>query len=114
VNAGGGSSGDGSGGPERVGDVLGGLFDRLGITREIARQGTLERWDEVVGPRIASVTQPSAVSGGVLFVKVTSSAWLSELNLMRHDILRRLNAGQGEGRVERIVFTLWEKPPDDR
>jgi len=103
----------GSGGPDRVGDLLGGVFRKLGMTEEVARQGAVQRWEEVVGERIAEVTRATSVAGGVLFVQVASSAWLSELNLMRQDILARLNAGRTEGRIERIVFTLWEKaaPP---
>jgi predicted nucleic acid-binding Zn ribbon protein len=97
--------------PERVGDLLPGLFERLGIAGELAAQESLVRWAAVVGERIAGVTKPSGVSAGVLFVEVRSSAWLSELNLMRHEILRRLNAGRGDGRVERLVFTLSEGAP---
>ncbi len=99
------------GAPEKVGDLLPDLLQRLGISREVAAQDSLARWATVVGDRIAAVTRARAVSSGVLFVEVRSSAWLSELNMMRHEILRRLNAGQGDGRVERIVFTLWEGPP---
>jgi predicted nucleic acid-binding Zn ribbon protein len=72
----------------------------------------VRRWSAVVGEQIAAVTDATAVSGETLFVRVASSAWMSELNLMRHEILARLNAGQTEGRIERVVFTLWEKPPD--
>jgi predicted nucleic acid-binding Zn ribbon protein len=94
--------------PARVGDLLPGLFKRLGITGEVAAQESLVRWAAVVGERIAGVTRPRGISSGVLFVEVASSAWLSELNLMRHEILRKLNAGRPEGRVERLVFTLSE------
>lgn len=97
--------------PERVGNLVSGLLRKLGISREVERQEALVRWREVVGERIAAVTRAKAVSSGVLFVEVRSSAWLAELNLMRHEILRRLNAGQGEGRVERIVFILSEGSP---
>ena len=95
--------------PDRVGELLPKVIAGLGLTREVARQAALTRWDGVVGEKIARVAQPTAVSKGVLFVRVTSSAWLSELNLMRRDILARLNAGSGEGRIERIVFTLAER-----
>jgi predicted nucleic acid-binding Zn ribbon protein len=95
----------------RVGDILGGLLRRLGLEEGVARQDAVRRWETVVGEAIAAVTEATAVSGDTLFVRVASSAWMSELNLMRHEILRRLNAGQSAGRVERIVFTLWEKPP---
>ena len=100
---------------DRVGKLLPGVLQRLGVASDVARQEALGRWDTVVGERIAAVTHASAVAGGVLFVRVVSSAWLAELNLMRHDILRRLNAGRGEGRIERIVFTLGdvESPRDE-
>ena len=105
-----GSAGPGpqEGKPDLVGDLLPRLFHKLGVAVEVERQEALERWEGVVGERIAAVTRATAVSRGVLFVKVVSSAWLTELNLMRHDILRRLNAGRGEGRIKRIVFTLSE------
>ncbi len=92
--------------PTRVGDLLGALFTKLGMEEEVSRQEVLDRWAGVVGDRIAEVTAASAVSRGVLFVQVESSAWMNELNLMRHDILRRLNDGRTEGRVDRIVFSL--------
>lgn len=92
----------------KVSEVLPKVFQNLGITEEVERQEVLVRWAEVVGERIAAVTDATAVSRGVLFVRVVSSGWLTELNLMRHNILRRLNAGRGRGRIEKIVFTLSE------
>lgn len=103
-------TGSGDGRPDRVGDLLGGLLRKWGVDREVARQGALERWPGLVGERIADVTRARSVASGILFVEVRSSAWMNELNLMRHELLRRLNAGQEEGRVERIVFVLAERP----
>lgn len=94
--------------PERIGPLLEAALERLGIAREVASQSALSRWDRIVGEAIAEVTRPKAVSNGVLFVEVASSGWLTELNLMRRDILARLNAGQSEGRVEKVVFTMSE------
>jgi len=110
---GGGSGGRRSGGsssrkPQPVGEILDNLLQKLGIAEEVARQEVLHRWGPTVGEKIAAVSRAVAVSGDVLFVQVDSSAWMNELNLMRHDILRRLNAGAGDGRIERIVFTLSE------
>jgi predicted nucleic acid-binding Zn ribbon protein len=92
--------------PHRVGDILDGLLQKLGISEEVARQEVLLRWDSTVGENIAAVSKAVAVSGGVLFVQVESSAWMYELNHMRYDIMKSLNAGAGQGRIERIVFTL--------
>lgn len=96
--------------PERVGDILSGVLRSLGLTKALARQDAVVRWESVVGERIAQVAKAVGVSGNVLFVEVDSSAWLSELGFMKHDILRRLNAGQKEGRIERIVLTLSAGP----
>lgn len=106
-----GGDGDGaSWGPDRVGDLLSGLFRKWGLEGELERQDALERWDEIVGDALARVTHPRGIARGVLYVEVRSSAWITELNLMRHDFLARLNAGRSEGRIERIVFLLAEDP----
>jgi predicted nucleic acid-binding Zn ribbon protein len=97
-------------GPARVGKILQDLLRKWGIEGEVERQEVLEGWADAVGGRIAAVTRATAVSRGVLFVEVRSSAWMTELNLMRHQLLDRLNAGRGEAPVERIVFTLAESP----
>lgn len=99
----------GGGGPSRLGDLLEGVLERSGVREQVARQGVLEAWDEVVGQRIAGVTRALKVDGSVLFVEVRSSAWLMELNMMAHRILERLNEGRDEGRIERIHFLLAEK-----
>ncbi len=93
----------------KVDEVLGRLLRKLGIDEELARQEAVDRWAEVVGEGIAQVTRARAQAGGVLFVAVRSSAWMNELNFMRADLLRQLNAGAGRGRVERIVFQLAEE-----
>lgn len=86
-------------------------MDRLGIREGVARQGALTRWEEVVGPQIAEVARATGVDQGTLFVEVVSSSWISELSLMRRELMARLNAGQDAGRIERLVFTLAGKRP---
>lgn len=100
-------------GAVRVGEVLADLLKRLGLDREIAGQEALARWPGVVGERIAAVTRPRGIARGTMFVEVRSSAWISELNLMRRDILARLNAGRDAGRIDKLVFILGAPSPDD-
>lgn len=97
---------EGEEGSARVRDILPGLLRRLGIAKEVASQEALAAWGPAVGPHIAAVTRATAVANGVLFVSVRSSAWMSELNMMKRELLRKLNAGCTEGRIERIVFRL--------
>ena len=93
-----------NGAPERVGSLIEGLFERLGVAERVERAGVAADWDELVGPHIARVTRDTRVSGSTLFVEVVSAAWLTELDMMRHHLLRRINAGRRRGRIERIVF----------
>jgi predicted nucleic acid-binding Zn ribbon protein len=91
-----------------VREILDDVFEQAGIRQQISRVGVLSEWNAVVGDRIAGVTRPRSVSGSTLVVEVRSSAWLMELNLMRHEILRRLNAGREEDRIDRLILVLAE------
>ena len=70
------------------------------------RQGALDGWAQLVGDAIARVTRARSLADGTLFVEVRSSAWLMELELMKGEILRRVNAGLEGAALERIVFVL--------
>lgn len=96
------------GSPEKLESLVARFLDDAGMTEQVLRQDALEAWPGVVGEAIAAVTRARSLSVGTLFVEVRSSAWLMELEMMKLDILRRLNAGRDEGRIERIVFVLGE------
>lgn len=91
--------------PERVQDLLGAFLERTGVADDLARQTALEEWADAVGPRIAQVTRARSVMDATLIVEVRSSAWLMELNMMKKEILERLNQGR-EVPVEKLVFVM--------
>lgn len=96
-------------GPERVGELLRGFLENQNLQEKILRAQVVEEWAGRVGEIIAGVTHPRYVSGDVLVVEVRSSAWLMELNLMKKEILERLNQGRQEGRIEKLVFVLADR-----
>jgi predicted nucleic acid-binding Zn ribbon protein len=98
------------GGPERVGVLLGDFLERKGVREQIERTGVVEAWPVKVGDAIAQVTRARGVSERTLFVEVSSSAWLMELNMMRGEILQRVNEGREDALIERIVFVQGEAP----
>ena len=96
-------------GPTRVGDVLGDLLERQGLGTQIRRMGALDVWAEVVGEKIARVTRARTVVASTLFVEVRSSAWLTELSLMKEALLERVNAAlEKDGAIDRVILTLME------
>ena len=92
--------------PMRVAEALAGYLAKSGLGDRLEQVATLDDWEERVGERIARVAQPRHVADDVLFVGVTSSAWLMELRMMESDIRRRLNEGRKKGRIQRIRFVL--------
>jgi predicted nucleic acid-binding Zn ribbon protein len=83
---------------------VGSIFEKLGIAEKVGRAAAAARWDEVVGPEISRRTGDVRVSGRALIVEVESSTWMQELNMQRHQILRKLNEGLEGGEIEKIVF----------
>jgi predicted nucleic acid-binding Zn ribbon protein len=91
-----------------VGELLSRFLNRRGLAAKVEAASVVPEWVTLVGPQIAAVTQPLRVSDGTLFVAVETSAWIMELNLMKADILRYVNAGKREGRINGIVFVMGE------
>lgn len=86
---------EGRGGTSPVGDAIASWLRRAGLTRRLEQAQVVAEWAELVGPQIASVTEPESVTAdGVLRVRVTTAPWASELSLMTPRILTKLNAGR--------------------
>lgn len=99
-------------GPEKVGELLGTFLNKSGLREAVVRSEAVDEWDEKVGKAIADVTRARGLSGSALIVEVRSSAWLMELNLVKTEILRRVNEGRTEGIIEKLVFVLSEDPEE--
>jgi predicted nucleic acid-binding Zn ribbon protein len=91
-----------------VGSLLQEVLEKHGVDKQIERLGALELWPEIVGPQLAKVTRAKGVDDAALFVEVRSSAWLTELSMMKDVFLARVNQRMGEATIERLVFVLAE------
>ena len=89
-----------------VGEVLESYLAESGLGESLARLGALDDWAETVGDRVSGVTRPVEVRGDTLVVEVLSSAWLTELSMMKGMILERLNAGRADAPIGDIRFRL--------
>ena len=96
-------------GPERIDSVVERFLEGAGVAEQVRRQGVLETWPGLVGEAIAAVTEARSLSVGTLFVGVRSSPWLMELEMMKAEILQRLNTGREDALIERVVFVLSDK-----
>jgi predicted nucleic acid-binding Zn ribbon protein len=94
--------------PKPIGDVLNDVLEDAGVLRQFERLGVLDLWPEIVGERVAQVTRARNVDDTTLVVEVRSSAWLMELNMMKGDLLERVNEHAPETPMDRLVFVLAE------
>ncbi len=93
--------------PVTIREALQTYLSRTGLERRLAQAQVVPEWPRLVGPPIAAVTEPESVTAdGTLFVRVATSAWMTELQLMTPEIMARLNAGRGAGRIKTIRWLL--------
>ena len=93
--------------PVAVAEALEGYLKRAGLARRVGQAQMIPDWPRLVGPQIAAVATPESITpDGVLFVRVATSSWMNELQLMTPDIMARINAGRGPGRITTIRWLL--------
>ncbi len=78
--------------PERVGEVLGEVFARLGVEATLSRHRIASLWPEIVQQSVARHAQVEGVSGSVLHLRVDSAVWMNELSALKMTLLEKVNA----------------------
>lgn len=84
--------------------ALPGTLKALGIARRTREAQAIWLWREVVGPELARETAALKLSGGTLWVAVSSTPLAHQLHLDRETILGRLNERIGTPVVREIRY----------
>jgi predicted nucleic acid-binding Zn ribbon protein len=93
--------------PTAVGEALQSYLSKAGLAQRLAQAQVIPDWPRLVGPQIARVTAPESVTpDGTLFVRVATSPWMTELQLMAPQIMAAINAGRGPARIKTIRWRL--------
>jgi predicted nucleic acid-binding Zn ribbon protein len=88
-----------------LGNVFTRLFRDLGIEKAIQQNFAVTRWPEIVGERIAEISEAVRIENGVLFVTVSSPVWRNELVFMKAELMKRINEALKKNIVKDIKFT---------
>ena len=94
--------------PSPVGEVLGRVFSRRGISRKMKEMSAVGVWKEVVGKKIDRHTHPFSIKKGKLFVYVDNSGWLVQLTYLKDKIIAEFNKKEGGKPIKDIYFRLGE------
>lgn len=67
------------------------LFSDMGIAPRIEQHQVWFIWDKVVGAQIATHARPASIRNNVLEVRVDHAVWMQQLQLMKPQILAKIN-----------------------
>lgn len=90
--------------PKILSDLLPNVLKEYNLSENAKRYEALNRWEEIVGAKVASVTTPERIANGTLIVKVSSSVWRYELTMRKAEILRKVREVTGSHDVSDIVW----------
>jgi len=85
--------------PQPLGAAIDGLLDDQGWRTAAAVGSVFGRWEQIVGAALAAHTRPGGFTDGELLVIADSTAWATQVRLLRAQLIRRLNTELGDGTV---------------
>lgn len=89
----------------RLSEVLPNVLGQISANFKERPDLVLAAWPEVIGPRLAPMTQAVSFAEGVLTVKVRSSTLYSLLSLNdKHKLLNAMRMKFPQTEIERILF----------
>jgi hypothetical protein len=96
--------------PEPLGDILQKVLKKMDVPHKRTDRRIVALWKSAVGPQIASRTLPESFRRGSLYVLVSTTAWLHQLQFLKEEILSKLNELSGQDEFQRLFFSIGEFP----
>ena len=102
--------------PKGLGDVIDGLTNRMGWTSPLAQSELILAWADIAGADTAEHSTPLSVEEGVLTVQCDSTAWATQLRLMKTSILTHIATRYPDAQIVSVRFEgpnapSWKRGP---
>lgn len=92
--------------PLLVGDILQDTLKRRHIPIDCRDQEIVTGWEKTVGPAVSQQTRPEKIRNRTLYLKVSSSIWMQQLQFMKAELIEKVNAALGKDAVDNIFFNV--------
>lgn len=79
------------------------LVNSRGWSTDVQVGAVIGRWGTIVGAEVASHVTPLGFDGTVLTVQADSTAWATQMRLLTHSVLARIETEVGAGVVTEIT-----------
>ncbi len=90
--------------PNSLSDVLVMLVNKKGWHDQYYQAKLDNKWQEIVGDKIAQETAIDSLKEGILTIKTQSSTWRTELTLRANQLIQKINEELQADVVEKIVI----------
>ena len=102
--------------PRGIAEIVDALTARLGWNSSLARSELLDSWADLVGEETAAHSTPAGIDEGVLTVSCDSTAWATQLRLMRSQIVSRIVERYPDAGIDALRFNgpgvpSWKRGP---
>jgi len=96
--------------PQSIRSILEQTFKGLELDVPIRTYSIFSAWKEIVGEAIAQQTQPRTIRNRILFMDVSHSTWMQQLQFLKPTLLEKINGFLGEPLIEDIRFKVGKIP----
>lgn len=85
-----------------LGEAIQAFLDKHGLKDEASVQKVIGDWEFLMGSAVAQNTEKIWFNKGVLYVKISSPIWKSELQMARLKIKEMINTRIGEAIIQEV------------
>lgn len=102
--------------PRGLEEVMGAMTSSMGWDSSLAQSDLMNSWPELAGEDTARHSAPLGITDGLLTVQCESTAWATQLRLMRNVILNHIAQRFPDAGIESIRFQgpdvpSWKRGP---
>jgi hypothetical protein len=92
--------------PQSLRSILEKTLKNLEIDIPLKTYSILGAWNEIVGESVGVQTQPRSIRNRILFIDVSHSTWMQQLQFLKPTLLEKVNSFLGEPLIQDIRFKL--------
>jgi len=92
--------------PQSIRSVLENTLKSLEIDVSLKSYSILGAWNEIVGATVAAHSHPRSIRNRILFIDVSHSTWMQQLQFLKPTLLEKVNNFLGEPLIQDIRFKL--------
>jgi hypothetical protein len=97
--------------PQSIRSILEKTLKNLEIDVPLKTYSILGAWNEIVGESVGVQTQPRSIRNRILFIDVSHSTWMQQLQFLKPTLLEKINSFLGEPLIQDIRFKLGKISP---